>query len=61
MRILNICVFAAANENEPMISYLKKKWFWKFIQTGEHVNIFVFFIKTSCQSKESSLSKQSPL
>ena len=56
MRISNICVFAATNENEALTSYLKKNDF-ENLQTGEHVNIFVFLIKTSCQSKESSLSK----
>ena len=28
---------------------------------GEHFNIFVFYIKISCQSKESLLSKRSHL
>ena len=47
------------------------KWNWDFIfhktnfenskKLESIVNIFVFFIKMSCQSKESPLSKQSPL
>ena len=50
--ILNICVFASASENGELILYFKKNNFenWKKLQST--ANIFVFFIKISCQSKE---------
>ena len=43
MRILNICVFAAANENEPMISYLKKNDFENLYKL-ESMLIFLSFL-----------------
>ena len=57
MRILNICVFASTSENEALVLYL----LWKLKKNGKHFNIFVFFIKLLCQSKESPLSKNSLL
>ena len=42
--------------------YISQNWFWEFKKAVESiVNIFVFFIKISCQSKESPLSRQSPM
>ena len=55
MSILNMCIFVSTSENEALILCSKKKKKLQII-----VNIFVFFIKISCQSKESPLSKQSP-
>ena len=39
--------------------YVSENRFWKFTKIGKYFNIFVFFIKILCQSKDSSLSKQS--
>ena len=50
----NICIFASASENGALILFQKND-FENFKKTGKHFNIFVFLIKTSCQSKESPL------
>ena len=64
MWILNTCVSVFANETGPLILYfiklnlrIKKK---NKKNLKSIVNIFVFFIKISCQSKESPLSRESP-
>ena len=60
MRILNICTFACTSENGALILYFKKYNFENLKKLQNIVNIFLFFIKISCQSKEFPLSKQSP-
>ena len=59
MWILNICVFASTSEKGALILSLKKNSFENLKKFQSFVNIFVFFIKVSCQSKEPPLSKQS--
>ena len=61
MWILNICTFASASEIGALILY-STKLILKIQKKPESiVNHFVFFIKISCQSKESPLlSKQFP-
>ena len=38
--------------------YVSKKWNWKFKKIGKLFNMLLFFIKISCRSKKSPLSKQ---
>ena len=52
MRILNICVFASANDTGILILYFTKL-ISEFKKIGKHCKIFVFSIKLSCQNKES--------
>ena len=52
MWILNICVFASASETEALILFHKTN-FGNSRKLESIVNIFVLFIKISCQSKES--------
>ena len=61
MWILNICVFASTSENEALILYFKKNNFEHLKKLQSIVNIFVFFIKIACWSKESPLSNPPPL
>ena len=61
---LNLCVntrvFSSISENGALILYFKQNHFENLKKLQSIVNIFVFFVKISCQSKESPLSKQSP-
>ena len=59
MWILNICLFASASEIGTLILYFTKLILGIKKKLESIVNIFVFFIKISCQSKETPLSKQS--
>ena len=59
MWILNICLFASASEIGALILYFTKLILGIKKKLESIVNIFVFFIKISCQSKETPLSKQS--
>ena len=60
MKILNIWVFACTSENGAPILHFKKNDF----KTGKHFNVFVIFIKISCQITKiymsTLLSKQYP-
>ena len=60
MRILTIWAFASISENGALDIIFQKNNTENLKKLEIAVNIFVFFIKTSCQCKESTLSKQSP-
>ena len=60
MRILTIGAFASISENGALDIIFQKNNMENLKKLEIAVNIFVFFIKTSCQCKESTLSKQSP-
>ena len=53
--------FASCSEDGALILYLKKNNFENFRKLQGIVNIFVFFIKISCQSKESPFLNNPPL
>ena len=55
---LNICVFASASEIGALILYFTKLIQKKALKSI--LNVFVFFIKTSCQGKESPLYPTPP-
>ena len=55
--IQNIYVSATNHENGARILYFKENNFENLVKLQSIVNNLVFFIKNSCQSKESPLSK----
>lgn len=58
--IQNIYVFATNHENGVRILYFKENNFENLVKLQSIVNNLIFFIKISCQTKESPLSKPPP-
>ena len=61
MWILDICIFASASEIRALILYSTKLILGIKKKLESILNIFVFFIKISCQSKEFPSFLNNPL